>query len=113
MKRYRRAALGGVLLAALAACGGGSEKHKTTGPEVVVRNISFKPSTMTVKAGGEVTWTFEDKNIAHNVVAEDGSFKSETLSKGTFIHKFAAPGTVRYTCTVHPAQMKGNVEVRA
>ncbi len=111
MKGCRRPLLAGVVLMAMVACGGGSDK-KVTGPEVVVKDLAFKPSTMSVKAGSEVTWTFEDKNIPHNVTAADGSFRSQNLSKGTFVHRFDRPGSFPYTCTIHPAQMRGTVEVR-
>ncbi len=113
MKRYPSTVVAVVVGAAMAACGGGSEKHQTTGPEVVVKNLAFKPSRMSVKVGDSVTWTFEDKGIVHNVTADDGSFKSQDLSKGTFVHTFAAPGSVSYTCTIHPDKMKGTVNVRA
>ncbi len=112
MKRCRRRMLVCAVLVATTACSGGSEKHKTTGPEVVVKDLAFKPSKMSVKVGDEVTWTFEDKNIAHNVTADAGSFRSENLTKGTFVHKFDSPGSVSYTCTIHAGQMKGVVEVR-
>lgn len=78
----------------------------------MVKDLSFKPSTMSVKVGGDVTWTFDDKGIAHNVTANDGSFKSQDLAKGTFVHRFDAPGSVSYVCTIHPAQMKGTIEAR-
>lgn len=104
--------LAGVVLVAMAACGGGSEKHKATGPEVMVKDLAFRPSRISVEVGGEVTWSFEDKNIAHNVTADGGSFRSQNLSKGTFVHKFDRPGSVSYACTIHPGQMRGAVDVR-
>ncbi len=101
-------------LLALAGCTSGSKSEpKAKGPEVVVKDLSFKPTRVTVKVGDEVHWAFEDKGINHNVVAEDGSFRSPDQSKGFFAHPFKAPGVVRYTCTLHPARMKGTVEVRA
>lgn len=104
-------------LALLAGCGGGSKKGqsaaKASGPEVEVKDLSFKPRSVSVKVGGEVHWAFADKGITHNVTAEDGSFKSANMASGTFAHKFDAPRSVRYSCTIHPTQMRGTIEVRA
>jgi plastocyanin len=100
-------------LAATAACGGGEEKAKTSGPEVMVKDLSFKPTKISVKLGGEATWVFEDKATSHNVTADDGSFRSQDLAKGTFAHRFEKAGVISYTCTIHPDRMKGTVNVRA
>ena len=103
--------LAGAFVVLTVACGGGSEQQ-STGPEVMVKDIAFKPSRVSVEVGGDVSWAFED-DVAHNITAEDGSFKSQDLSKGTFHHRFAAAGSFRYLCTIHPAQMRGSVDVRA
>lgn len=95
-----------------AACGGDG-KAKAGGPEVVAKNLSFKPTKISVKLGAEVTWAFEDKGTSHNVTAEDGSFRSENLAEGTFAHRFEKAGSFSYICTIHPTQMRGTVDVRA
>jgi len=99
-------------LVALAACGGDG-KAKASGPEVVAKNLSFKPTKISVKLGAEVTWTFEDTGTSHNVTADDGSFRSENLAEGTFAHRFEKAGSFSYICTIHPTQMRGIVDVRA
>ncbi len=99
-------------MAVMAACGGG-EKTKASGPEVVAKDLSFKPARISVKLGAEVTWAFEDKGTSHNVTAQDGSFRSGDLAKATFTHRFAKPGSFSYICTIHPDKMKGDVDVRA
>ncbi len=110
-----------VLLAAgavglLAACGGDSDRDEAaTGPgggtTVVLRDLAFKPARITVETGDTVTWRFRDQGIAHNVVADDGSFKSPTKDAGVFRHRFRRAGSFPYTCTLHPG-MKGTVQVR-
>lgn len=77
---------------------------------VVLEDIAFKPSTISVKAGDTVTWKFEDKGIPHNVVANDESFKSDIKDSGVFEHTFEKRGTFSYSCTVHPG-MNGMVKV--
>ncbi len=103
------AALGVVVSA---ACGGDSDLDAGAGASgdddgggdnvVILRDIAFKPKTISVRPGTTVTWRFQDKGIPHNVVAEDGSFKSETTDTGTFRHRFESAGSFPYTCTVHP-----------
>lgn|GEM_PF-2064347 len=67
---------------------------------VTVSNVKFEPRTLTVKAGTTVTW--QNKEGAHTVAADNGSFESDTLSAGdSFSHKFAKPGRYSYYCTFH------------
>lgn len=104
----------------LAACGGDSDLDADAGTPggdggggdntVVLRDIAFKPETISVNVGDTVSWRFQDKGIPHNVVADDGSFKSETTDSGTFRHRFQSAGSFSYTCTVHPG-MDGTVVV--
>jgi plastocyanin len=75
--------------------------------QVTAQNTMFVPQTITVPAGGSITWTNEDP-FAHNVTKESGpgpDFHSDTLQKGdTFTQKFDTPGTYAYVCTIHPQQ---------
>jgi amicyanin len=79
--------------------------------EVKINNFIFSPSTLTVTAGTEVTWTNID-DIPHNVVSGDKTVKSRLLEKDEkFTFTFAKPGTYSYVCTLHPG-MKGTVVVQ-
>ena len=104
---------GTVMLAVLAACGGGgSDEPSSREPNTVeLRDIEFKPEKLTVEAGTTVTWRFEDQGIPHDVVADDKSFKSEVQDSGQFQHTFDKPGTYKYVCTLHPGPMKGTIVV--
>jgi plastocyanin len=101
----------------LGACGGGSDDGTSTtvandpasGTVVEAKGVEFKPDKVSIKVGELVTWQFRD-TVAHNVVADDKSFESKLITKGTFKHTFAAAGSYAYVCTVHP-NMKGVVEV--
>jgi plastocyanin len=101
--------------------GGGSGSGGATaggkGTSVVMKDISFKPETVTVPKGGTVTWTNDD-TVGHDVTKTDGpgpSFKSGdpgALNGGdTYKQKFTAAGTVKYVCSVHPG-MEGTVVVK-
>lgn len=67
---------------------------------IKISNFQFEPKELTVKAGTTVEWI--DEGGRHTVEADDGSFKSETLTAGgKFERKFDAPGVYPYFCTFH------------
>ncbi len=110
-------ALAALCVALVAACGGGDDDQAVSAPATVtsgprmseIRDLKFE-SPMKVTAGSEVTWVNKD-GMPHNVIAGDGSFKSETLDKDArFTHTFAKAGKFEFTCAFHPG-MNGVVEV--
>ena len=86
--------------------------------------IAFKPESITVDAGTSVTWKQSDPGV-HTVTSgtvdqgpggvtekADGTFDSGNLETGkTFRFTFDQPGTYSYFCAVHPATMRGRVQV--
>jgi plastocyanin len=116
-----------VVVAALGGCGGGggspkaasktdsSQSGSLTGGATAHVNLpqsyKFSPAAITVKAGTTVVWTNHD-NFPHNVTLLDGPKTSKDVSIGKSVQiAFATPGTYRYQCAFHPAQMKGTVTV--
>ena len=89
------------------------EDMKTAGAgakQVVVDNFSFAPAMTAVPAGSTVTWTNRD-DVPHNIVSTDQKFKSPVLDTDErFSHRFDAPGTYKYFCSIHP-KMTGQVVV--
>jgi Icc protein len=80
------------------------------GHEVVVDNFSFAPAMAAVPAGSTITWTNRD-DVPHNIVSTEQKFKSPVLDTDErFSHKFDAPGTYKYYCSIHP-KMTGQVVV--
>jgi plastocyanin len=80
------------------------------GDQVTIDNFAFAPATLTVKAGGTVTWTNKDEE-PHTVAATDGSFHSPGMGTGaTFSHTFPTAGKFDYVCSIHPS-MHGTVVV--
>jgi plastocyanin len=82
---------------------------------ITVKNFGFDPATITVSPGTEVEWT--DEGGRHSVEADDGSFKSGTLTAGgTFKHRFDRPGVYRYFCEFHGSKgghdMAGVVNIK-
>ena len=79
---------------------------------VSISQMRFSAPTVTIKAGGSVTWT-NSESVPHTVTADDGSFGSSTLSAGdTFSHTFSEPGTYTYYCRLHP-MMRATIVVEA
>ena len=64
-------------------------------------NFGFNPEVVNINVGDTVIWT----GLAfggHNVVADDGSFRSGNIgSLDTFSHTFNSPGSFRYICEPH------------
>ncbi|MCV7100019.1 cupredoxin family copper-binding protein [Mycobacterium palustre] len=80
------------------------------GDAVTIDNFAFAPATLTVRAGGTVTWTNRDEE-PHTVAATDGSFHSPGMGTGaTYSHTFATAGKFDYVCSIHPS-MHGTVVV--
>lgn len=78
--------------------------------QVIVADRSYSPSEITVSVGETVTWLFDDGGMAHDVVADDRSFRSPLMVSSTFTRTFTEPGTYSYHCTPHP-DMIGSVIV--
>lgn len=69
--------------------------------KVVIQMTAFSPRELTVRRGTTVTWINQDV-VGHNVLADDGSFKSEILTSGlSFTHTFNQPGDFPYYCSLH------------
>ena len=109
------AALAAVIV--LAGCGSGDDDGgagddaaPVTGvTQVAAKDNQFIPPAIQVPAGTEVTWTFKDRFVPHDVTG-DGWTSGEPQRKGTFTHTFDQPGTYPYRCTVHDG-MTGRVVV--
>ena len=136
-KSWKRRASAVLVLAALATAGCGGDDNEpaakatetttnngSTASEVVMRLIAYKPESITVPAGTTVTWKQTDAGF-HTVTSgtveqgsgsvstkPDGQFDSKNIAtNGTFEHAFEKAGTYPYFCSVHPATMRGSVQV--
>jgi plastocyanin len=79
---------------------------------VTIKDFSFGPATINIKAGDSVTWLNQGPTT-HTATATDGSFDSGNLPKGkSFSHTFSKSGTFSYICKPHPF-MKGTIVVAA
>jgi plastocyanin len=117
----RRLALTLALAATLAAPTGPAaaappqEEHmhgatNTAAATVPILFASFGAPRTDIVAGDSVRWV-NDSVRAHTVDSDDGSWASARLfGDDTFTHRFDAPGTATYYCTLH-SFMRGEVDV--
>jgi plastocyanin len=108
------------LALALAGCGDDDTGPSSSTPAtpsggvsadaVQIKDFAFAPKEATVKVGQKITWTNDD-STEHNVVADDGTFKSPDLEQGDdYAYTAEKAGTFNYICTYHP-QMKATLTV--
>jgi plastocyanin len=72
-------------------------------PTVALGSQTFDPRTITVRVGTTVIWRWPDGTVGHDVTGD--GFKSPIQTQGTFDHRFEAPGTYTYLCTLHPGMV--------
>jgi plastocyanin len=89
------------------ATGGG---HSASRHTVTLSHIRYHPGTLSIRRGDTVTWLWTDKGREHNVTAR--SFKSRTMTKGSFTVRFTRAGRFNYHCTIHVSEgMRGTIIV--
>jgi plastocyanin len=87
-----------------------SQNQTTSTNSVIIQNMTFSPSTLTVPVGTTVTWKNLD-NVAHHVVSDTGAFDSGTLNNGqSYNFTFTKAGNYPYHCSIHPS-MTGTIIV--
>lgn len=96
---------------------------------VMIADIAFNPTAVTVSPGTTVTWKwaactpdngggygggYGTSCPTHNVTFDDGSnIASQTQDAGEFSRPFAVAGTYKYHCTIHGAAvMSGQIVVK-
>jgi YVTN family beta-propeller protein len=78
---------------------------------ISIANFAFGPSTLTVKAGDEVTFTNND-SVTHTSTSADGTWDSGPLAPGkSYKVTLSTPGTYSFHCSIHPF-MTGTVVVQ-
>jgi plastocyanin len=108
MKRFVSALVLVGAVSVMTACGGGGSSAPPPPGTVVVQNLSFNPSSVSVKVGDTVTWQFKDGATAHNVdgkTSQPGLYSGNPQAGGSYRFTFTKAGTYRYVCDVHPSMV--------
>lgn len=74
---------------------------------VSIVDYEYSPKVVTVKAGGTVTWTNNDR-VTHTVTFDGSDIKVKAAE--TYSRSYATAGTYEYKCGIHPT-MFGSVVV--
>jgi plastocyanin len=100
------------LVLAASGCGaaGASGTPVATNEVTMAKSYRFSPERIEIRSGSAVTWTNDD-NFTHTVKVE-GKPDVEVDRGDSVSIRFETPGTYRYTCTLHPHDMSGEVIVR-
>ena len=119
MRRIAAAVAAAALAVSLSACGGAAKPDPVPSDEVpsgvsvvTVHAIDnrYEPAEVEIEVGQAVRWVFAGQ-MEHDVVAADGSFVSELVTTGEYVHIFDEAGEWEYDCSIHP-EMTGKVIVR-
>jgi len=104
----------GILLASPGDIASKETKRPTPTPlasltaSVAVNNYNFSPSSVTIRLGGKVAWSFQGGTHT----ATGSGFNSGTKMTGqSFEHTFNSAGTYGYVCSFH-GSMTGTVTVQ-
>lgn len=89
---------------------GGSASNAPMKVFVEIHNKNeFRPGTVTIQAGGTVTW-FNDDSHTHTTSGAGGINSGDLDRDDTYSHTFDKPGTYDYVCAYH-SEMQGTVRV--
>ena len=103
-----------VVAVALTGFGSGASSDaasvKASPNTITIKDFSFAPRPLTVKAGTTITVTNAD-GTAHTVTASKGAFDTGDLAGGATAQiTVDGPGTYAYFCDIHQ-YMKGTIHV--
>jgi plastocyanin len=91
----------------------GKIKTLKSGSTIHVRDYSFGPERVRVRAGSTLRWKFDDY-VLHDVTVANGprGFSSPNSNNGdVFRVKLKTPGRYQLFCTLHPLAMSAEVRV--
>lgn len=78
-----------------------------------ITSFKFQPNSQRLRVGDTIRWTNFDLPQHTSTADREGTWDSPRLDRnGVFEYKFAAAGTFKYHCAVHPF-MHGEVIVEA
>lgn len=102
--------LGAAMLALPLAGKAIADGHATV-HTVVIKDFSFNPASLEIKAGDTVMWVNED-SARHSAQDLNGAFDTGLLSKGQSVSlTFGGAGSFNYRCGPH-ANMRGSITVK-
>lgn len=79
-----------------------AKKNHGTPKEIVIGDMAFATSEITIKMGEAIKWVNKDI-VPHTVTAEDNSFDSKNIAPGkSWVYVPKKVGKFPYKCAYHP-----------
>ena len=94
------------LLSALASAGSAIAETQV---KIEIADLSFSPSSVTVRAGETVEWVNKDV-VEHTITAKNGKFNVDVPAGKSATWTVKRPGDVDYFCRFHP-NMTGTIHI--
>jgi plastocyanin len=109
------AALSVIVLALAAGVSSGADNvgHAAV-KRVTVGDNFFSPTSVSIRRGTTVKWTWSNTSNRHNVKVRSGprKFSSSTKRSGTYSRKISTAGTYKIYCSIHPSNMKMTIRAK-
>ena len=86
-----------------------SNVERSTSREIVIENMQFNPSDISILIGDTVEWVNLD-SVSHTVTFEDARFDVVVPAGASVVYTFGELGEARYFWSIHPS-MQGSVLV--
>jgi plastocyanin len=86
-----------LLISVLASAKASAAEHT-----IVIENMAFAPTELTVQAGDKITWMNKDL-VPHTVTATNKRFDSKLIEPGkSWSYRAQKKGSISYKCSFHP-----------
>ncbi|HET7827446.1 MAG TPA: cupredoxin domain-containing protein [Candidatus Saccharimonadales bacterium] len=92
-----------------------SQSNAPASGTINIVNMLFTPSQITVRQGGTVTWTNNDKTthtVEDDLANVDGPHSGDIAPGQSYSFRFEKTGSFQYHCRIHPS-MRGTIVVKA
>jgi plastocyanin len=111
VSRLLRCTATAMIIAVAVAASASCARQAPRAHVVVMKDIGFQPTELSVSRGDTVIWKNEDF-VPHTATARDGSWDSKTIDADSSWRYVADdPGRHDYYCVFHP-NMRGTITVR-
>ena len=88
---------------------GCTQQSNSSSTTISIKDFSFNPKNINIKAGTTITWINED-SLIHDITIDSGLFNQDLEPGEEFSFTFDEPGIYKYHCNIHPS-MTGEITI--